>query len=76
MSQSLTLHIPSLDEERDAVDLMNALMGVNGISGVRADPARRLLTVEFEPDFATGSYIERVVRKSGYPIEENGARER
>ncbi|HET9014466.1 MAG TPA: hypothetical protein VFN57_02645 [Thermomicrobiaceae bacterium] len=68
MPRRVDFRIPSLDEERDVVDLGAALIGVTGVRGVTADTDRHVLSVEFEPAFVDAAYLAEVVTKTGYPV--------
>jgi copper chaperone CopZ len=60
--------IPLLAEERQALDLSNALNAVKGVAGVRTDVQRHAVTVEYDDGFTSRGTLGELIRQAGYPI--------
>ena len=60
--------IPLLREDRQALDLGNALISVKGVAAVRSDVAGHAVTVEYDTDFTDADVLRRMITHAGYPV--------
>ncbi len=69
MIERVDIEVPSLSEEREAIDIETALTGVTGIQRADADVKRHVVSIDYETDMIDRSYLERVITKTGYPVK-------
>ncbi len=73
MIERVDIEVPSLSEERDAIDIETALTGVTGIERIDADVKRHVVFIDYETDMIDRDYLERVITKTGYPVKNGKA---
>jgi len=71
--ETATISIPSLREERQALDLSTALLSINGVGRIDADPQSHLLTVEYVAGSLTKDVLRETIRNVGYPVDDTRA---
>ena len=66
--QTVRFTIASLNNSRNADDLINALIGVSGISYIAVDAASQTLSVEYDPDYLDPSSLAFIINAVGYQV--------
>lgn len=66
--QTARFTIPSLSDSRHASDLVNALMGVNGVAQIGADAASHTLSVEYDPEYLDTRSLDFFITSAGYAV--------
>ncbi len=66
--QTARFTIPSLSDSRWAEDLINALMGVNGIGHIGVDAASQTLSVKYDPDYLDAKSLDFFINAAGYEV--------
>jgi len=73
MMQRAEIEVPSLSEEREAIDIETALTGVTGIQHIDADVNRHVVSIDYDTEMIDQDYLERVITKAGYPVKNGKA---
>ncbi len=66
--ETTTISVPSLDRERYALDLANALIPLKGVGQVSIDLAAHTVAIEYDSDFVGVEMLRDTVCHSGYPL--------
>jgi hypothetical protein len=66
--QTVRFTIPSLDDPRNADDLINTLIGVSGVSHIAVDAASQTLSVEYDPDYLDARSLDFFINAAGYSV--------
>jgi copper chaperone CopZ len=61
--------VPSLSEDRQALDLGNALTAVKGVAAIRSDIRAHTVTVDYDTDFTDRGVLKTMIEQAGYPLE-------
>ncbi len=60
--------IPLLREDRQALDLGNALTAVKGVASVKSDTQAHTVSVAYDRDFTDRGTLKRLIEDAGYPV--------
>jgi copper chaperone CopZ len=60
--------IPALSDDRQALDLGNALTAVKGVASIRSDVRRHTVTVEYDTGFTDRDVLKKMIEQAGYPL--------
>ncbi|GAC1445628.1 MAG: hypothetical protein NVSMB52_07420 [Chloroflexota bacterium] len=67
--ESVTFSVQSLDDERGAMDLSNAINAVSGVARITVDLAGHTVSITFDADYADRESLRRYIQQTGYPID-------
>ncbi len=60
--------IPLLREERQILDLGNALMAITGVGAIRVDRPCHIISIEYDPAYLSPAMMRACITGSGYPL--------
>jgi copper chaperone CopZ len=60
--------IPLLRDDRQALDLGNALTAVKGVASVKSDTRAHTVSVIYDRDFTDRATLKRLIEDAGYPV--------
>lgn len=60
--------IPLLREERQILDLGNALMAITGVGAIRVDLPSHTISIQYDPAYLSPTMMRACITGSGYPL--------
>jgi copper chaperone CopZ len=70
---TVQLSVPSLVDERTALDLSNSLNSLAGVARIETDVRAHTVTVTYDPDLAGPDLFRHATEGTGYPLRKDGA---